>query len=342
MLAVSIPEPAGRSSPLPERFVVLDTHDLDESRELTTRLLGAHRSQPLRPRVPFRSRVYAAPLGRHAVTFVRSESWISVRSDAPDPMWSLWLPVSGETLHRVGRHVFQVSGQQGMAAPPGQGLSMVTTGPAETLILRLDPTAIARELGSWRPAADRGGSAISCFALREEWSLRLRNLVDRWCRGLGDEGQVGDAAGAHFDAALVSTLADALASSWGEGARSPDVGLQTVHRAEEMIWDRSEAPLSVGSLADAVGVSARSLLRTFQRVRGYGPMDAMRQARLLSVRAELVEGRPGTRVSEVAMRWGFLHLGRFAGAYARHFGELPSATLQRLGPLPPHEDDTGS
>jgi AraC-like DNA-binding protein len=33
-------------------------------------------------------------------------------------------------------------------------------------------------------------------------------------------------------------------------------------------------------------------------------------------------------VGEVAYRWGFTHLDRFAGAYAKRFGETPSATLR--------------
>jgi AraC-like DNA-binding protein len=33
-------------------------------------------------------------------------------------------------------------------------------------------------------------------------------------------------------------------------------------------------------------------------------------------------------VSEVAYRWGFTHLGRFAGAYRARFGESPSQTLR--------------
>ena len=33
-------------------------------------------------------------------------------------------------------------------------------------------------------------------------------------------------------------------------------------------------------------------------------------------------------VSEVAYRWGFTHLGRFAGAYRERFGETPSQTLR--------------
>jgi AraC-like DNA-binding protein len=36
-------------------------------------------------------------------------------------------------------------------------------------------------------------------------------------------------------------------------------------------------------------------------------------------------------VAEVAARWGFSHLGRFAAAYRKRYGESPSHTLREAG-----------
>jgi AraC-like DNA-binding protein len=41
-----------------------------------------------------------------------------------------------------------------------------------------------------------------------------------------------------------------------------------------------------------------------------------------------VAATPGTSVEQVARRWGFTHLGRFAHDYRVAFGQLPSATLR--------------
>ena len=34
-------------------------------------------------------------------------------------------------------------------------------------------------------------------------------------------------------------------------------------------------------------------------------------------------------ISDLAMSWGFTHMGRFSVEYRRHFGETPSETLKR-------------
>jgi transcriptional regulator GlxA family with amidase domain len=110
--------------------------------------------------------------------------------------------------------------------------------------------------------------------------------------------------------------------------RSVTVSL-AVHRAEALIRATPSAPHSADSLARSVGVSSRSLYRGFERLRRYGPMEAVRRARLMCVRRDLLTGIPGTRVTDAAMRWGFFHLGRFSSLYLDYFGELPSDTLRR-------------
>jgi transcriptional regulator GlxA family with amidase domain len=124
--------------------------------------------------------------------------------------------------------------------------------------------------------------------------------------------------------------------AWNIPREAPMPASQTVtlgvRRAEALILTQPERPFTVNGLARAVGLSTRSLSRGFQRLRGYGPMAAVRRARLDRVRLDLLTAAPHESVTNVAMRWGFYHLGRFSGLYAAHFGELPSATRRRACP----------
>lgn len=65
---------------------------------------------------------------------------------------------------------------------------------------------------------------------------------------------------------------------------------------------------------------------------GMPPMQYLRTVRLRGVREELLGLDPedSTTVAEVATRWGFTHLGRFAQYYRARYGEPPSPT--RRGP----------
>jgi len=110
---------------------------------------------------------------------------------------------------------------------------------------------------------------------------------------------------------------------------TPSVGVQPVAHAVELMRADLAYPWTVAELAAAVAVSARGLHEGFRRSLDATPMAYLRRLRLEKVREELVVASPGsTSVTEIAARWGFAHLGRFAAAYRREYGERPSDTMR--------------
>ncbi|MFH8408928.1 AraC family transcriptional regulator [Streptomyces sp. NPDC018019] len=102
-----------------------------------------------------------------------------------------------------------------------------------------------------------------------------------------------------------------------------------VKRALDAIHGRPEHPFDTAELAAVARVSVRWLQEGFRRHVGMSPMAYLRDVRLSRVRDELRRAGPGElSVGEVAYRWGFVHLGRFARSYRERFGETPSQTLQ--------------
>jgi AraC-like DNA-binding protein len=103
-----------------------------------------------------------------------------------------------------------------------------------------------------------------------------------------------------------------------------------VRRAEAFIEAHFAEPLSLAEIAAQAGVSARSLQNGFQNFRNTTPMGFLRALRLQRVHRTLLAADPGTaRVTEIALACGFNHMGEFASAYRRTFGETPRATLAR-------------
>ncbi|RMO59931.1 BenABC operon transcriptional activator BenR [Pseudomonas amygdali pv. eriobotryae] len=71
----------------------------------------------------------------------------------------------------------------------------------------------------------------------------------------------------------------------------------------------------------------RTLFSGFREFRNISPMAFLRNVRMERVHLEL--RNPGTdSVTDIAMKWGFAHLGRFSQEYRKYYGELPSATLR--------------
>ena len=86
---------------------------------------------------------------------------------------------------------------------------------------------------------------------------------------------------------------------------------------------------SVKELAKSCRVASRTLQQHFRQFLGQSPLEVLRDIRLDFARRELLLGRAGAGVTELATRVGFAHLGRFAGWYQGRYGEAPSETLRR-------------
>lgn len=102
--------------------------------------------------------------------------------------------------------------------------------------------------------------------------------------------------------------------------------LRYVRHARAYLEEKIDQPLTITELANEVGVSGRTLFRGFRDSLGTTPMAYLRDIRLEAVHRELKRVDSDESVTDVAIRFGFNHLGRFAAGYRSRFGETPSQT----------------
>jgi AraC family ethanolamine operon transcriptional activator len=85
----------------------------------------------------------------------------------------------------------------------------------------------------------------------------------------------------------------------------------------------------MADLCAAVGAGERTIHEAFREHLGTTPMAYQKALRLNAARQALVRAGARTKVTDVALDWGFLHFGWFSQDYRRLFGETPSQTLHR-------------
>ena len=106
--------------------------------------------------------------------------------------------------------------------------------------------------------------------------------------------------------------------------------LNTVLRADRALraWAQSGQPYSSENLCRQLATTERTLQLYFNQVLGFGPKAWFRNIAMNRVYRELRRHpREAGAVSEVALKYGFDHLGRFSRDYKFLFGESPSTTL---------------
>ena len=72
----------------------------------------------------------------------------------------------------------------------------------------------------------------------------------------------------------------------------------------------------------------RTLRQAFRECYGTSPMAFLKRLRLQGLRRDLRDAGPhSTTVLDLALRWGFWHLGHLGRDYKSFFGETPGETL---------------
>ena len=285
-----------------------------------TRIRALHR--------PFRTEVSIAMLPRMALFSVSTVNFLAQRAAAGD-IWSVTLPLRGGFSAAIGgagrQHVF--AADELYLLHPDRDFDYRAPGECEALVanilaadLQTKAAALAgappAEFAERIPATSPAGGALTRFA-HHLWSELHRP------HGLWDS----PTALAEMEDCLVSLLAlaaNGLATDYSHVTR-----LAVVRRAEDYLIRHLMRPVTRSDLARAAGASIRTVSRGFLEHHGVSPMAWLKARRLEAAHRELCAAQPGeVTVTEVAVRYGFANLGRFAADYRMRFGETPSQTLR--------------
>jgi len=239
-----------------------------------------------------------------------------LQEGGPEVQWCGRNTSSGQLL------VFPSSGEYESMSPPGFGaitlsfsrgllerraraldlpdLSRLMHGSDQ--LLTCDPKALAdlrRELRSIFRSAASDQAALSRESLRRQIEVEVPTLLLEALRSTTEVGRV----------------------------ERSSVRSRVAREALAMIAESPHEPLTVQQICAALHVSQRTLEYAFRERFDVTPKRYLQAVRLNGARRELRWAGPGGKVSDVANRWGFWHLGQFAQDYRSAFGELPSETL---------------
>jgi AraC-like DNA-binding protein len=274
-----------------------------------------------------------AELGRTAFHFIDYGADVDVTVDPLDFVL-VQIPLSGRALIRAGGQELVATPGIAAVTTPTDPLSMRYLAPNPRLMVKIDRLALESRLTRMLGVRPRApirfdlGMDLSSNAGRS-W----RSIVDLVFDDLDRGGTVwaSPLASESVETAIIDGLLAAQRHSYTERLLEPGVTARprTLRKALTLIDEHCAEPLTTADIAEAVGVSVRSLQEGFQRHLGTTPMAYLRTVRLHRVNHELKAPGPTTSVTDVALRWGVTHTGRLANEYRQLFGESPSATLRQ-------------
>jgi AraC-like DNA-binding protein len=204
-------------------------------------------------------------------------------------------------------------------------------GSLRTSVLHVEADALAAHAESLGVPLDVRERSARVLASSPRRHAALRAAAEE----LFDATELTNAAcdGAALRRALEQAILDAAVAVLGVAAPTVESASVSHHRAVRnafaLLEARVDEPVYLSELCDAAGVSERTLRSAFQTMYGVSPIRFLQAHRMGGARRALLRADPSRdRVSEIAHRFGFANLGRFAGEFRALFGESPSRLLR--------------
>jgi AraC family transcriptional regulator, ethanolamine operon transcriptional activator len=255
---------------------------------------------------------------------VRWSPGVLQRGTAPVGTWVFGLPLAAEGSLHVRRR--PVRPGELLAATSHDDVGFAATGPTDLMIVALPTSMIDR----WVQAR-RGIERLDVDLPSPRWQVQATEL-NRRASALSELLQTLMAQTLQPEFTKVEEqIFDAILDM----IPSAEIIEPLHHRARiarevlKFLKERLDDPPSITELCIAVGARERTLYLSCVEAFGRPPAMLLAELRLNAVQRVLSRPMKEPNVTTVAIRYGFTHFGRFASAYRRQFGELPSATLAR-------------
>jgi AraC-like DNA-binding protein len=253
---------------------------------------------------------------------------VRVTSPALETIYHLQILLQGHCLWRGRGEEHYFTPGELLLINPDDPVDLTYSDDCEKFIVKLPATFLDRACSEnhWRRPADGIRFASRHNLQQLDGFVNLLGLVCEEAESAQPMTQVQE----HYTRIIATKLLGLLANNVGRdelGESCP-----SFERIAQYIEDNLKQDIGLEQLAEVVRMSPRSLYALFERNAGTTPKHYIRNKKLERVHACLIDPTAKVRnVTEVALDYGFLHLGRFSESYKSAFGELPSDTLRRRG-----------
>ncbi len=254
---------------------------------------------------------------------------VRVKSPELEAIYHFQVVTRGECLWRQGAESLHLRAGEAMMVNPYEAIDLEYSPDCEKLIIKVPEEVLC----SARPMS-RVGQAEALRFERRPVNLHqcptLPSILNAVFSEL-EEGGDDDirSVSVPYRDIILNKLLTVFPSTWTVTDEQPRLS-PAVARMVHYIDQNLKQAIDVEELSAVSNLSVRSIYNAFSKSFSVTPKCYIKQRKLQQLRTDLQTGRC-RNVTEVALDYGFVHLGRFSSDYRKLFGELPSETLRMAG-----------
>lgn len=308
--------------------------DLDEARDKVARIFCPHRLDRIGREGRFDARHHHLRGERLSLNYIEYGAKTLIAPGVLDRFYLLQMPLRGAAMITNGTDSYATLPGQAAVLNPHLPTTMIWGEGCAQILVQIDRQALQDHLATLMGGrADRALTFLGPLDMAGGAGAALRqlilHLVSETDAGRAPIGQGGLLARS-IESAILTGLIEAHSHNYSGLLDRPGVlpAPRHVRQAEAYILAHLADPLTVEDIARAAQVTPRTLQLAFRVFRGTTPMGFWRDQRLVRAHCDLIAAGPDASVTDIALRWGFSHFGRFADLYRKRFGQSPSVTLR--------------
>jgi len=310
---------------------LFQSNDLDEARERVAAVFCPHRLDTIGRGAKMSARHHHLRGDRVSLNYIEYGAKTLIAPGNLNHFYLMQIPLSGGAAIVNGSDSYVTVPGQAAVLNPQVPTTMIWEEGTRQILLQIDRLAMTEHL-----SAQLGHRAEDALTFLGQMDLTtgagatLCQMV-MFLVSEADQGRIALGAGLmgrQVEGMLISGLLEAHRHDYRDRLGRVRAAPRPRHLrlAEAYIEAHLDQALTVDDIAAAAGISTRGLQLVFRQYRDTTPLNFWRDARLERAHADLIAGCGS--VTEVALKWGFSHFGRFAQAHAARYGLSPSDTLR--------------
>jgi AraC-like DNA-binding protein len=315
-----------------QNFVAVDTYVVEEACAEVARIFCPHRLSPHEKQASgFHAQHHSRPANDFSINFVAYGATVEIDPGMLSGFYLLQVPTNGSAIVKCGTQIAEVAaGKTASMLSPTLPTLMCWQNGCEKIIIQIKKQALHNMFESLCGRRADDIEFNTELDLRSPIGSIINNHVAVMVEAAEQQGPIHDR---YLETLRDGLLIELLSSFQHSASKFLDLNSKSasasVKKADDYIMSNFDRQLAVTEIAQAVGISLRSLQSSYLKSHEITLWERLQQVRIEQFRTKLLNSQRFQTVTEIALDVGLGHVGRAAKFYFEKYGERPIDTLRR-------------